>query len=341
MKASLKLNYSVLALCLLLAFSFALIPSGAIAGEKKAVKPFLGIVTSNIDEETREALDYKGKTGILITEVVEGTGAEKAGLKHGDILIEMEGKEITEVGQPGKIISEMKPGDKIKFVVIRDGKKEKMKAKLGERPVRERKILKVKKSCEKCENPEMGGYLGITGHTLNEKLSKFFGVKSGVMVETVGEDSPAEKSGLIVGDILYKINDKAIESFEGAYEVIRDFDPKAEINLFINRKGESKTLKCTLGEAERSHHCSNMDFDFDFEGLEGLHGMQVFKHLEHLEGLEGLEDLEIIIKKGLEDCDFDDICKDFKHECGEYRKDMDEMKKEMKKMKEEMEKMKK
>jgi len=340
MKASLRLNYSVLALFLILAFSFALIPADGIAGDKKSEKPFLGIVSRDLDDDTREALDYKDKVGILIMEVVDGSGAEEAGLKHGDILIEMEGKKITEVGQPGEIISEMKPGDKIKFVVIRDSKKEKMKAKLGERPEKSHKMMKVMKSCEKCENPEMGGYLGITGHTLNENLSKFFGVKSGVMVETVGDDSPAEKSGLMVGDILVKINKETVESFEGAYEVIREFEPKTEINLFVNRKGESKTLKCTLGEAKRSHQCSNMDFDFDFdfEGLEGLHGLQVFKHLEHL---EGLEDLEIIIKEGLEGCDFDEMCKDFKHECGEFKEDMEEMKKEMLKMKKEMKEMKK
>lgn len=338
MKASLRLNSTVFTIFLLLAFSLALVPVDSFAGDKKSGNAFLGIVTSGLNDESREALDYKDKAGILITEVVDGSAAEKAGLKHGDILIELEGKKITGVEQPGKIIGDMKPGDKIKMVVIRDGKKEKLKAELGERPAKSRKIIKMMKSDDD-EEPEMGGYLGVNGLSLNEKLSKFFSVESGFIIENVGEDTPAEKAGLLVGDILTKINDEPVESFEAGYKIIRSFEPKTEVNLTVNRKGENLNLKCTLGEAARTNFQGNFeDYDFDVQGLEGLYALKALKSLEALKGLEGLENLEIIIKEALDDCDFEDECEGCEEDEGELRKEMDELRKEIKQLKEQMEK---
>ena len=81
-------------------------------------KPFLGVYLADLDNDEREALDYKGKDGILIEDVVDDGAAEKAGIESGDILIELGGKKIESIKGLRKILTKKKPGDEIKAIVF-------------------------------------------------------------------------------------------------------------------------------------------------------------------------------------------------------------------------------
>ena len=94
---------------------------------------FIGIYPAEIDDNDREALDFKGD-GILVEDIVEGGPSAKAGLEAGDIMIRLDGKSLKSMKDLRKILAKHNPKDKIKVVVLRDVKKEKFKVELGEKP---------------------------------------------------------------------------------------------------------------------------------------------------------------------------------------------------------------
>jgi len=84
-------------------------------------RPFIGISGKEITEQLSRY--YGLPVGIYIVEVVPGSGAEKAGIKNGDILISLAGKEVRTMTELDKIKENYKAGDTVKAVVVRNGKK--------------------------------------------------------------------------------------------------------------------------------------------------------------------------------------------------------------------------
>ena len=90
--------------------------------------PRLGVMPANVPEALAEQLDLAKGSGILVSNVVGGSVAEKAGVKKNDIILLFAGKEVA--GDPAKfpeLVGQVKPGEKIDVVVLRKGKKETIK----------------------------------------------------------------------------------------------------------------------------------------------------------------------------------------------------------------------
>jgi len=92
--------------------------------EKRCNTPFLGIY---MEEKDRDFDNYEVK----ITGIVQNTGAEAAGILEGDILLKVNRASVTNVQEVVNEIGKYEPGDKVKIQVLRDGKKQRIKATLS------------------------------------------------------------------------------------------------------------------------------------------------------------------------------------------------------------------
>ncbi len=97
------------------------------------------------------------------------------------------------------------------------------------------------------------GFLGVQLTDLTPDLRKHFGVaeEHGVMVGHVEADSPADKAGVRVGDILVRVDDEPVA---GSWDVTRLVRPKKDgetVNIEVVRDGRSQQLGVTLAERER------------------------------------------------------------------------------------------
>ena len=109
------------------------------------VYPFLGIYYVIVTPEMKEKLGLETGYGAWIgmdengeeaeEAVVSGSAAEKAGLKRGDIILEVDGKEISEGNTLSEILLSYSPGDIITLKIIRNGKEETLPATLGKREI--------------------------------------------------------------------------------------------------------------------------------------------------------------------------------------------------------------
>ena len=98
----------------------------------KVIRPYIGIAGSTVTEDM--AKKYKVVEGVLVEEVENFTAAQKAGIKAGDIITEVNGKEVDSVDDINEIKNKYNVGDKIKIKLYRDGNYVDVELTLGEQP---------------------------------------------------------------------------------------------------------------------------------------------------------------------------------------------------------------
>ena len=98
---------------------------------------WLGVEIQAITPELAESFGLKDQQGAIIAGVLRGGPADKAGLKAGDILTEVNGSKVKDANEALNLIAHMAPGDSVKLHAMRNGKSIEVKVAIGERPTQE------------------------------------------------------------------------------------------------------------------------------------------------------------------------------------------------------------
>ena len=198
----------------------------------KVVRPWLGISVQDLTPEMMEHFKVKEKEGVLVGQVYQGTGAEKAGLASGDIIKSVEDKPVKNVSELIKEIQKKKVGQKLKLGIVRDGKAMTIEITTSAMPDKA-ELQKEKEGEEK---------LGARVQELTPQLAARFsitGIKQGVVVIAVEDGSFADEMGLQEGDVILEINRKKIESLKDFEKAMKDANVEKGILFQIHRKGSS------------------------------------------------------------------------------------------------------
>jgi len=106
----------------------------------KIVYAFLGVCWTAVNEQVQEEFDLSVDYGAFITSgkgcdyaVYPDSAAQKAGLKEGDVILEINGQQVNSDNPLGKLIIQYKPGDKVTLKILRNNKERTLQATLGER----------------------------------------------------------------------------------------------------------------------------------------------------------------------------------------------------------------
>jgi len=102
--------------------------------EGKVSKPWLGILGTTINDELASQYNLPVKVGALVVKLVPDSPAEAAGLKIADIIVMINEKDVASMQELQQIVRQHKPGDKLMFILYRDGNKKTIEVKLGEAP---------------------------------------------------------------------------------------------------------------------------------------------------------------------------------------------------------------
>ncbi len=253
---------------------------------------FLGIYMEDLDREMKKKLDYPKSTGVLIVGIVDDSPAEESGLEEHDVIYSIAGEKVKDSKELGKLIGSKEPGDKIKVVIYRDGKKKTFDLALGEKKTAYVTIdiddfdHMAQKACINTLGRganvwvTSGGNhfavhgsrarLGVQLHGLDADLAPYFKVKEGegVLVLGVIEDSAAGKAGIRAGDVIVKIGDEEIEEIDDDYEALNDIDVVVEeiddetrvdvtvemnVAVTVIRKGKTKVFEVELEDDFAMH----------------------------------------------------------------------------------------
>lgn len=243
-------------------------------GEKvKVVKvgescAFIGISMEDLTDKIIKKLDYPKDTGVLVTNIVDDSAAEKFGLETDDIIYSFAGKKVLNSEQLADLVREKKPGEKVDIVFYRDGKKKKLEIELGERTYNvlsmdwnkyEDAVKLYAKSAALAgknalligRNWHMSrGKLGLVLKDLNDDLVSYFDVKpgEGVLVIEVIEDSPADEAGIRAGDVVVMISGSEVSGVDEFLDEIYQCTGEDEVEMVIVRKGDKKEITLDVSD---------------------------------------------------------------------------------------------
>ncbi|HEX6739352.1 MAG TPA: PDZ domain-containing protein, partial [Vicinamibacteria bacterium] len=99
--------------------------------------------------------------------------------------------------------------------------------------------------------PARPGKLGIQYEELSEQLAGYFKVEGGVLVSTVEPDGPAAKAGVKAGDVIVKVDGKAVRDGDDLRSAVSGLDAGKEATLGLHRDGRPLELKVTIGGRAR------------------------------------------------------------------------------------------
>ncbi len=190
----------------------------------------LGVYIQDVNNELAESFDLDAAKGILVSQVMEDSPAEDAGLKQGDIILELNGKDVGKVTEFRNKIALTIPGTKVELTIQRDGKEQTVDVKIGKmetddqgRPAAPGKLPKLGLSLQEL-TPELAEKLGYED-------------EQGVLVSNVEAGSNAAEAGIKRGDLIVEANRKAIRSPEQLKEMIKE--GKGKHLLLLVRKGDN------------------------------------------------------------------------------------------------------
>ncbi len=212
----------------------------SIIKEGRVIRPQLGIAYRPLEPEVAEKLGLKPGQGMEVSTVFEGTAAEKAGIKAGDIILTLDGKPLKESDDLRSIIFGHKVGDKVALDVFRKGKRLTLSV-----PLLEEKRSQEAAEAEDIPAPERPKgdretWLGMTLEAVTPAIAKQLGLSEakGVIVLGVDENSPAEKAGVGRGDIIREIEQEPVEDMEGFKNLTRRLQKRKSLLLLIERQVE-------------------------------------------------------------------------------------------------------
>lgn len=198
----------------------------------KVTRGWLGVLIQPLDPEIAKELGVK--EGVGVHEVLEGSPAETAGIKAGDVVIEVEGKIVKEVTELQRVISGFKPGQTVKMKVVSYGDK---KARNISVKIGEYKDEEAPARATEGKSSDEPDRLGVVVAPTRSK--------EGVVVDFVQPGSAAEMAGIEVGDIVLRVNRKAVNSVKD-YAAATKSGKRFAVEL--KRKGRALFYQFSLPE---------------------------------------------------------------------------------------------
>ncbi|MDI3472236.1 MAG: serine protease Do [Thermotogaceae bacterium] len=205
----------------------------------KIRKAYLGVYIQDLTQDLAKALGLKETSGAIVTQVVEGSPADKAGIKVNDIIKEINGNKISSASDVVAIVHSYAPGDEIQIVVERDGKTIQFNVTLSEQ---QEEVATVEEGYSK---------FGITVDNITESDRKEFSIPDrieGVIVKYVEPDSTAYRVGIRRGDVIMYLNRKKIENLNDWKEAMSKVKSGDVVALMTYRNGVRRYITFTISE---------------------------------------------------------------------------------------------
>lgn len=201
----------------------------------KASHARLGVTVQDLNQGLAESFGLERPDGALVAGVAPGTAAANAGLKSGDVVVEVNGERIERSGQLSSLIGLSAPGDKVKLKIWRDKGWKELEIKLGK--------ADVETAQAETDASTDAGRLGLALRPLTRGERAQVETDGGLVVERVG--GPAARAGVQPGDVLLAINGQPVQNVEQVQGVMQK-KPR-NVALLVLRDGDRIFVPIKLG----------------------------------------------------------------------------------------------
>lgn len=187
-------------------------------------RPFLGVSIRDIDSELAKEKNLKDTKGVYIESVENKSGALEAGIKAGDVVVEINGTPVVRSSELQAEVSRYRPGDKIKVKLLRDNK-----------PLTVTVTLRNRQGGTDVVKVEGVEVLGAAFKELSDDQKRSLNVSYGIQVTGL-TDGKLKEAGVRKGYVILKVNDVRIQSVSQLEEVVKAAQNNARLEdrgLFI------------------------------------------------------------------------------------------------------------
>lgn len=217
--------------------------------EGKVVRSYLGMEIREVTQDIREAWDLPpGTTGALVNLVTPGKPAAAAGLQHGDIIVEIDGRPIRSNRELIDYISYLDVGTNVKVTLIRNGQRRTVTARTAERP-----LDGAAEDEESAASEPVRNRLGMAVEELTPQTRQLYGHNDtvrGVIVTNVRNVSAAGEANISAGDVIMEVQGQRINNVAEFRRIIDNVRSGRKIRLYVTsapgRTGTPFTRYTTL-----------------------------------------------------------------------------------------------
>ena len=210
--------------------------------EKGAVsRGWLGVQIQRVDRDLAESFKLDRAAGALITQVFEGSPAEKGGLKEGDIILEFAGKAIDLSSELPHVVGMTEVDAVADVVVVRDGNQQTLGIKIG--ALEQDSTITGAPGVPK----QLGNRIGVDVESLDESMMERLGSNKGVVISRVFEGA-GRQAGLVAGDVITTWNSVWINSVEQFEAMVVNMLPDVAIPVRVVRGGSPQFMVIKITE---------------------------------------------------------------------------------------------
>jgi hypothetical protein len=264
---------------------------------------YLGVEVQDVTQRLKEKKHLSTDHGAYVTNVIEDSPAEKAGVQEGDVIVKVGDRTVDDGDDLTRAVRKNKPGTDVKIEVYRKQDLKMLTATLTRVQAPEAyaygfgngfnvmpripKIPKMPQSLRRLRVMISHEMYGLEVQDLTKQLGEFFEVPGGkgVLVAEVKKGTEAEKAGFKAGDVITKANSNAVHAIDDLREELydNDSDKDRDVSFDVLRKGKPATLKMHItrdaedSEGDNDGEEDDDDYSQNFIIPHGDHTLRTFQ----------------------------------------------------------------
>ena len=195
---------------------------------------WLGVTIQNVDRNLAESFGLDRPRGALISQLAPGGPAEKAGLEPGDIILEFGGEGIETSSDLPHVVGLIAPGTEVDVRIVRNRKERKIDVEVGGLDADD----DIGEAYGRGPADEEGsGKLGIGIEEAPPEMLSRWDLDGGVLVRSIEPGSPADRAGLMPGDVITAVGSSPVRSLDAFIEILAGLEAGDSIPLRLMRRG--------------------------------------------------------------------------------------------------------
>jgi Do/DeqQ family serine protease len=176
---------------------------GQLIARGKVVRGWLGIAIQDLTDDLATSFGVREREGVLVADVMKGGPGDAAGLRPGDVIVQLGATRIREVPDLQRRVANVAPGESVELGVIRDRAARRLTVRVAEMPAEDTTVAEV--------DPAPEGF-GLQVEALAPDVAERLGLpfSYGLLVTDVASGGPGERAGLQRGDVILEVDRKPV-----------------------------------------------------------------------------------------------------------------------------------
>ena len=204
----------------------------------------LGVVVQEVSDDMEKAYKLPDASGAAVAQVTPDSGAEKAGLQPGDIILDYDGHAIRSPADLPPLVGLTKPGTRVPVEILRHGRKQTLQVSIGAAP-RDQNAVDNGGAMPGASSGSAA--LGFTVQPLDNATRKQMDLKpgQGVLIGDITGDVAAQ-AGLQPGDVILMVDQQPVGSVAAFRAATKDVKAGSTVLLLVRRNGQNRFFGLTV-----------------------------------------------------------------------------------------------